>query len=291
MRILILGGDGMLGHEFFRYLRKAHKVCVTIRRDPAKYDGLKLFGPESTYSGVDVRRFERVLEVVSDFGPKVIINAIGIVKQRADAKEYLPSLEINALLPHRLAALCRAMGARFLHMSTDCVFSGRKGGYTEDDPFDAEDLYGQTKFLGEVHAAHAVTLRSSIIGLELNRKSGLVEWFLNQRTDIKGFRRAVFSGLTTTEMARVIERVLVSHSGLSGLWHVASSPISKYELLRKLAAMLGRTDLRIEPDDEFVCDRSLDGRRFERTTGYHAPSWEQMLDELAEQVREREMQS
>lgn len=289
MRILILGGDGMLGHELFRYLRKAHEVHVTIRRALANYGSIKPFATENTYDSIEIRQFDRVLEVVKDFRPEAIVNAVGIVKQRSDAKECLSSLEINALLPHRLAALCRTINARLIHMSTDCVFSGRKGGYTEDDPFDAEDLYGQTKFLGEVHGAHAVTLRSSIIGLELTRKSGLVEWFLSQRTGIKGFRRAVFSGLTTTEMARVIERVLVSHSGLSGLWHVASSPISKYELLRKLAAILERTELRIEPDDEFVCDRSLDGRRFERTTGYHAPSWDQMLNELAEQVREREM--
>jgi dTDP-4-dehydrorhamnose reductase len=291
MRILILGGDGMLGHQLFRYLRKAHNVRATIRRDLSNYDDLKLFATDNTYDGVDARDFERVLEVAKDFRPEAIINAVGIVKQRSDAKECLPSLEINALLPHRLAVLCRTINARLIHMSTDCVFSGRKGGYTEDDAFDAEDLYGQTKFLGEVHAAHAVTLRSSIIGLELNRKTGLVEWFLNQRTGIKGYRRAIFSGLTTTEMARVIERVLVSHCSLSGLWHVASSPISKYELLCKLAAMLGRADVSIEPDDEFVCDRSLDGRRFERATGYHAPSWDQMLNDLAEQVRKREMQS
>jgi dTDP-4-dehydrorhamnose reductase len=291
MRILILGGDGMLGHALFRYLGKAHDVRATIRRDLASYNGLKLFSNNNTYSRVDARHFERILEVGNHFKPEAIINAIGIVKHRSDAKECLPSVEINALLPHRLVALCRTIGTRLIHMSTDCVFSGRKGQYTEDDPFDAEDLYGQTKFLGEVHAPPAVTLRSSIIGLELTRKSGLIEWFLDQKIAIKGFRRAVFSGLTTAEMARVIERVLVSRHRLVGLWHVASTPITKYELLCKLGEILGRTDLRIEPDDEFVCDRSLDGRRFERETGYHAPGWDQMLTELAQQVRKREMQT
>jgi dTDP-4-dehydrorhamnose reductase len=235
-----------------------------------------------------VRADARLAEVVADFLPEVVINAAGIVKQRPAAAEVIPSLEINALLPHRLAVLCRAARARLVHMSTDCVFSGSQGHYGEDDLPDAHDLYGRTKLLGEVHEAHCVTVRTSIIGLELARRKSLIEWYLAQRGTIRGFRRAIYSGLTTSEMARVIERVLQLHPDLSGLWHVASAPISKYDLLCRLNDRLGRQDLRIEPDDELVCDRSLDQRRFQARTGYVAPAWDAMLDELGVQIMNRQ---
>lgn len=287
MRILILGGDGMLGHQLLTHFRADHNVRVTLRQKLGAYERFSLFNEQNSYDEVDAHDLDRLAWVIDDLHPQAVINGIGIVKQRFDAKELIPSIEINALFPHKLAALCERMQAGLVHVSTDCVFSGRKGNYTEQDLPDAEDLYGRTKFLGEVSKGRALTLRTSIIGLELNRKMGLLEWFLAQNGRIKGFRRAIFSGLTTAEMARVIERVFISHPGLSGLWHVASAPINKYELLRKLAAKLGRTDLQIEPDDDFVCDRSLDGGRFEQATGYCAPSWDQMLDELAQQARER----
>ncbi len=288
MRILILGGDGMLGHQLFKHLGADHDVRVTLRRDLGAYRELDLFKPDNAYAGIEAGDTEALLEATGDFHPEAVINGIGIVKQRDQAKASMPSLEINALLPHRLALLCKAIGARLIHMSTDCVFSGRTGNYREQDPPDAEDLYGKTKFLGELHDANCVTMRTSIIGLELSRKTGLVEWFLAQKGSIKGFRRAIYSGFTTAEMARVIERVLLEHKELHGVWHVASTPISKYELLCMLAEKIERTDVNIEPDDSFVCDRSLDGTRFTQATGYAAPSWDAMLAELAQQIRQRE---
>ncbi|MDH3688337.1 MAG: SDR family oxidoreductase [Gammaproteobacteria bacterium] len=287
MRVLILGGDGMLGHQLFKHLGVNHDVRVALRRELDAYRGLGLFKPDNSYAGIDAQDIDALIGAAADFCPQAIINAIGIVKQRDQAKAYMPSLEINALLPHRLALLCKAIRARLVHMSTDCVFSGRKGAYTEADPSDAEDLYGKSKFLGELHDEHCVTLRTSIIGLELNRKTGLIEWFLSQKGNIKGFRRAVYTGFTTAEMARVIERVLIKHTELHGVWHVASTPISKYELLCLLADKLKRTDVEIEPDDNFVCDRGLAGARFARATGYDAPNWDTMLGELAQQVLQR----
>jgi dTDP-4-dehydrorhamnose reductase len=235
-----------------------------------------------------VRSTERLIEALSDFRPQALVNAVGIIKQRTTANEAIPSLEINALLPHRLALVCRMVGARLLHMSTDCVFTGAKGIYTEDDISDATDLYGRSKLLGEASDEGCITLRTSIIGLELARKTSLIEWYLAQRGRIRGFDRAIYTGFSTAEMARVIERVIVQHADLSGLWHVASVPISKYALLTLLNQKLGRTDLLIERDDTFVCDRSLDGSRFNKQTGYVPPSWDAMLDELAQQIRERE---
>ena len=287
MRVLILGGDGMLGHRLFLHLRDRHEVRVTLRRPLEDYEEYDLFDHDNSYPEVDTRDEDRLLEVMSDFRPEAVVNAVGIVKQRESAKAAIPSLEINALLPHRLAVMCRAVGARLLHMSTDCVFSGRRGGYTEEDVSDAEDLYGRTKFLGEVAEPGCITLRTSIIGLELSRKGGLIEWFLAQEGEIRGFTRAIYTGLTTAEMSRVIERVLVEHPDLSGVWQVAAEPINKYDLLVRLAEVLGREDIHIVPDESVKIDRSLSGLAFERATGYHAPGWNEMLQELGDEVRRR----
>lgn len=286
MRILILGGDGMLGHRLFVHLKDRHQVKVTLRRELDAYAAYGLFNPEDAYTGVEAGNRDRLLEVVADFHPEAVVNAVGIVKQRNEAKEVIPSLEINSLLPHRLAGLCKAAGARLVHMSTDCVFSGRKGDYTESDTSDAMDLYGRTKFLGEVAEPHCVTLRTSIIGLELGRKGSLIEWFLAQEGEIRGFTRAIYSGLTTAEMSRVIERVLVEHPSISGVWQVASEPISKYDLLQRLAGILEK-DIRIVPDDSVAIDRSLSAVAFQEATGYYAPGWDEMLKELAAEINRR----
>lgn len=288
MRVLILGGDGMLGHRLFFHLRGRHEIRATLRREWTACEHHGIFSPLDVYEGVDVRDRDRLVEVMSDFRPEAVVNAVGIVKQRELAKEAIPSLEVNALFPHRLAGLCAVAGIRLVHVSTDCVFSGRRGRYTEEDVSDAEDLYGRTKFLGEVGGKNCITLRTSIIGLELSHRESLVEWFLAQRGEIRGFTRAVYSGLTTAEMSRVIERVLVWHQDLSGVWQVASEPISKYDLLVRLAESLGRTDVRITPDGSVRIDRSLSGAAFERATGYHAPGWDEMLKELGDEVRRRE---
>lgn len=287
MRILILGGDGMLGHQLLQHFQTDHVVRVTLRQDLQVYRRFGLFDSGNSYAGVDVRSTDRLIEVVADFRPEAVINAVGIVKQRRMAVESMPSLEINALFPHRLAMICKGSGARLVHMSTDCVFSGRKGCYTEQDEPDPVDLYGRSKFLGEVHDAHCITLRTSIIGLELSHRNSLIEWYLAQKGEINGYRGAIYTGLTTIEMARVIERVLTGHGDLSGVWHVAAQPTSKYDLLCALTEKLQRHDVQIEPDQEFVCDRSLDASRFEEHTGYVAPTWNVMLDELVHCIGQR----
>ncbi len=288
MRILILGGDGMLGHQLLKSWQSNHEVCVTLRGEANHYDRYGLFDEANSCYGVDVRDFARIAAVAADFKPEAIVNAVGIVKQRSEAHDAIVSLEVNSLLPHRLSRLCGEIGARLIQISTDCVFSGAKGMYAEDDLEDARDLYGRSKLLGEVHDPQAVTLRTSIIGLELVRRKSLVEWFLAQKGEAKGFTRAIYSGFTTLEMARIIERVLTVDTDLAGLWHVASAPINKYELLKRLSAYLGREDLKLLPDSGFFCERSLDGSRFNKKTGYQAPAWDEMLAELAGQVRERE---
>jgi dTDP-4-dehydrorhamnose reductase len=287
VRVLVLGGDGMLGHQLVRALRPRHQVRATLRGGAPGWPDAPLFPPEETYTGVDVRRPEAVLGALADFRPQAVVNAVGVVKQRAEGKDPLPNLQVNAVFPHQLAAMCQATGARLVHLSTDCVFSGRKGGYTEDDVPDAEDLYGRSKLLGELRQGGCLTLRTSMIGLEVTRKSSLVEWFLAQPGAVRGFTGAIFSGLTTLELARLIGRLLEQHPDLDGLWHVAAAPISKHDLLTQLAAALGRSEVRVEPSADFACDRSLDGSAFRRRTGYEAPSWSRMLEELAAAVRRR----
>jgi dTDP-4-dehydrorhamnose reductase len=286
MRILILGGSGMLGHWLLKQLPLVHDARVTLRGKRAEYSAFGLFNAKNAYPGIELSSIKLLAEVVKDFRPQVIVNAAGIVKQRPEAKEIIPSLEINSLLPHRLAMLCEQVGARLIHMSTDCVFSGRKGGYRESDACDAQDLYGRSKFLGEVHEPHCLTLRTSIIGRELVYKTGLLEWFLAQRSAVRGFTNAIFSGFTTLELARTIEKIITGHPHASGLYHVSSEPISKYDLL-----MLIKTKMRLEteiiPDREFKCDRSLDSTKFRSEFKYNPPNWEVMIDELAQDYSKR----
>ncbi|HEY7758320.1 MAG TPA: SDR family oxidoreductase [Burkholderiales bacterium] len=284
MRVLILGGDGMLGHRLLRQLRVRHEVKVTLHQELPAYARFELFTAANVFAGVDVRDSDQLAQVLAAFPPHAIVNCVGIVKQRAEAGEAIPSLQINSLLPHRLAQLARVVGARLVHLSTDCVFAGTRGDYREDDPADPQDLYGRSKLLGEVSEPPCLTLRTSMIGPELIRKRGLLEWFLAQRGGaVKGFTRAIFSGFTTAELSRVIERLLTDHPAASGLYHVSSEPISKHDLLRRIDAALG-LQVRIAPDDGFHCDRSLNSERFRAAFGYSPPSWDQMVAELAREI-------
>jgi dTDP-4-dehydrorhamnose reductase len=289
LKILILGGDGMLGHQLLRTWGAAsHRVLATLRRPLGAYAAYGLFTDANSVGEVEATDLDRVRALVDRFRPEAIVNCVGIVKQRSEAKAAIPSIEINSLLPHRLLDLCQESGIRLVHISTDCVFSGRTGNYRETDTPDPVDLYGRSKLLGEVAEAPGLTLRTSIIGLELSRFTGLIEWFLAQRGMIRGFRRAIYTGVTTRELARVIDHVLVKHPRLHGVWQVASAPISKYDLLSRLSGILGRTDIEIVADDDFACDRSLRSDAFAAETGYVAPSWDAMLRELADDIRARD---
>lgn len=287
MRVLILGGDGMLGHHLILELSRSHDVVCTLRRDPADYTQFGIFTAQNSLTGIDARDTGRLLEAINTVRPDVVVNAIGIVKQQPTSSDVLQSLEVNAVLPHRLAATCQEMGARLIHISTDCVFAGDRGNYGEDDIADAVDTYGRTKHLGEVVGANCLTLRTSMIGLELHRKRSLIEWYLAQSGTIRGFSRAIYSGLTTLELSRVIGMLITRFPELSGVYQVVSEPISKYDLLAQLNTLLARDDLAIERDDNFFCDRSMKGDLFEAATGYRAPTWDSMLGELAATIRQR----
>lgn len=269
----------MLGHQLVRTLGRWFRVAATIRDDAPVTAARELLRPENTYTGIDVREPEKWMAVVDAFRPDITVNAVGIVKQRPSAAEAVPSIEINALFPHRLQQQVETCGGRAIHISTDCVFSGRKGRYVETDPADAEDLYGRSKLLGEVLASHALTLRTSMIGRELKRKTSLLEWFLARHGRVGGYHRAIFSGLTTLEVSRVVRRLIADHPDASGLYHLAGPAISKHDLLCLIQERLHRP-VTIVPDDRLVVDRSLDATLFNQTFGYVSPDWETMIAEI-----------
>jgi len=284
MKILILGAGGMLGHQLCRCLNACGEVFAVFRKDISRYDRYGLVDSSHGYGNLDVTDLPSFKRVLNRLRPNVLVNAVGIVKQRRDAKEAIPSITVNGLLPHLLAEACSEIGARLFHFSTDCVFSGNRGGYTEDDLPDPVDLYGRTKLVGEVEGPRCVTLRTSIIGWEIENRGGLLEWFAAQRGGIiNGYRKAIYTGLSTSAMAKLVGRVILEHPDLSGLYHVAGAPISKYDLLTRLAERLGWDDIQIRPEEDFQCDRSLIGTRFESLTGWEPPDWNEMIEGLSEE--------
>lgn len=278
MRILVLGVTGMLGSAVFKKLSgdSRYQLWGTMR----SANGVRHF-PESLRSrllcNLDVLDHDTLAGTLARVRPDVVVNCVGLIKQLADAKDPLLALPLNSLLPHRLQRLCELLGARLIHISTDCVFSGRKGMYTEADVSDAEDLYGKSKYLGEVPAAdNAITLRTSIIGHELGSAHALVDWFLSQSGAVKGYSRAIFSGLPTVELARVIGDLVIPAPQLTGLYHVSVAPIDKCSLLRLIASVYGK-DIEIVPDEQLSIDRSLDSSRFRQATGYAPPPWSALV--------------
>jgi len=279
MKILILGGTGMLGHRLWLNLSQVHETWVTVRGDESQFPDIPEFARKYIWPHVDALTFSQVTHAFTSIQPDLVINCIGLIKQIPLANDPLLSISLNALFPHQVSLLCRTAGIRMIHISTDCVFSGKKGRYVESDQPDAEDLYGRTKFLGEVTYPHTTTLRTSIIGRELKTRFGLIEWFLAQKGTIPGYKKAIYTGFTTDELSRVISNYVIPHRNLTGLYHVSSDPISKYDLLM-LAKDSFRRDVTILPSEDFVSDRSLDSSRFRQLTGYNPPAWPMMIDEL-----------
>lgn len=280
MKVLILGGSGMLGHKLSQVAKQSFDVVATLRQSLLASEQFEVFGTAGIVAEVRAEDFDSVSRAVNAERPDVIANCIGIVKQCAAANDPVAGITINSLFPHRLAWLAGDVGARLIHLSTDCVFSGRKGNYSEADAPDADDLYGRTKLLGELTGENCLTIRTSMIGRELVHSRGLLEWFIDQNGGrVRGFRRAIFSGLTTLTLAEMLVDVIGRHPELHGVWHVAGQAISKFDLLR-LVQKTYALDIEIEPDDSFVCDRSLNGSRFEAATGLRSPSWPEMIDRL-----------
>jgi dTDP-4-dehydrorhamnose reductase len=272
----------MLGNAVFRLLDATPEIEVSgSARSSAS---LRLFDQTARsriVAGIDVENVDQLARLLDSTRPDVVVNCIGLIKQLSDGKDPLAALPINAILPHRLARLASLAGARLVHISTDCVFAGTRGHYIETDAPDALDLYGRSKLLGEVDYPNALTLRTSIIGHELGSANGLIGWFLAQEGAVRGFTRAVFSGLPTVELARVIRDHVLPNPVMRGLYHVSAAPIDKHALLQLVARQYGKS-IEIRPDDTLQIDRSLDSTRFRSETGYSPPEWPELVRRMWE---------
>ena len=284
-KVLILGGAGMLGHKMFQTLYGGpFDTYATVRQAVEESPAATLASSSDGHfiGGVDVSNFEAVDALLDEVEPDVLINCVGVIKQRDAAHDSIESITINSLLPHLLTEKCALIGARVIHFSTDCVFDGEKGAYEESDPSDAKDLYGRTKYLGEISSPGSLTLRSSIIGRELYNNASLIEWFLSQDGNkVRGFAKALYAGLTTNRMSALVRDLIVDHPDLSGMYQVSGPWINKYDLLL-LVRDAYELDIEIERDEDVDIDRTLVGDRFSADTGFVAPSWQEMVTEMAD---------
>jgi len=280
MKILVLGATGMLGSMVMHILSESQnfEVYGTVRDARLNLD----------FRGIESKRLlicnnvlimDELKKLFLKINPDVVINCIGLVKQLESVNDPLNAIPLNSLLPHQLARLTKEYGSRLIHISTDCVFSGSKGDYLESDLADARDLYGLSKFLGEVSLPHAITLRTSIIGHEIRTSHSLIDWFMAQDVRCLGYTRAIYSGLPTVTLASIIKDYVLPNPALNGLYHVSSDPISKYDLL-KLVSKIYDKKIEIIPDDKLVIDRSLNSELFQGVTGYCPTSWEAMIHQM-----------
>ena len=280
MRMLILGASGMLGNTLLRYfsVKSEFQIFAAVR----SADSLCAIAVKENYRlipGIDAANRDDLDRAFDEVQPDVVLNCVGVVKQLAPAEDALVSIPLNSLVPHHLASLSAASGSRLVHFSTDCVFSGKKGSYIESDIPDPTDLYGRSKLLGEVDYPHAITLRTCFIGHELNGTRGLVNWFLAQEGSVRGFTKAIFSGLPTVEIARVIEEYVLPYPELHGVYHLSLDSISKHDLLSIVKDVYGK-QIAIIPDDSFVIDRSLDSTRFCQATGFLLKPWRELIQAM-----------
>jgi dTDP-4-dehydrorhamnose reductase len=280
MRILIFGVAGMFGHKLYQRLAPEFEVFGTVRSAAEKLRRYGIFDENSIIENVDVGDPGVVNSTVESVRPDCVINAVGIIKQVTSSKDVIRTLTVNSIFPHRLAELSEKHGFRLITISTDCVFEGTRGNYSEGDVPDARDLYGLSKFLGEVSSGNALTLRTSLIGRELATSHSLVEWFLRNRGQrVKGYAKAIYSGFPTIVLAGMVSDLIKAHPYLRGLYHVSSEPITKFDLLTLLNKYY-QADVEIEADSEVEIDRSLDSSVFRADAAFEPLPWEQMVREM-----------
>ncbi|KGJ94231.1 dTDP-4-dehydrorhamnose reductase family protein [Thalassotalea sp. ND16A] len=278
MKVLIIGATGMLGYSLFRNLSEysALDVYGTVR---ATNDKESYFSKleSKLFKSIDVENLETLESVVKELKPNVVLNCIGLIKQYDSAKVPVAAIRTNSLLPHQIAAICDENSAKLIHFSTDCVFSGKKGNYVESDIPDASDIYGRSKLLGEVDYKPHLTLRTSIIGHELSSNVSLIDWFLSQAKETKGFSKAIFSGLPTCYVAKVLVDNIFTNTNLTGLYQLSVDPIDKFTLLSKVAKVYSK-EITIHESDELEIDRSLDSSRLRTASNYSPLSWDELIN-------------
>ena len=271
----------MLGHKLVQFLGRQAEVWATLRCNFGEIEAFELINKQRCIEEIDIENAASIRKAIITSRPDVVVNAVGIVKQLPSSKDTIRTLTVNSIFPHRLNELTTEFGFRLFCISTDCVFDGIKGNFSESELPNATDLYGKSKNLGEVASENSITLRTSIIGRELRTSHSLVEWFLaNKGKSVKGFANAIYSGFPTIVLADIIRSLIFEHPKLNGLYHVASDPINKYDLLKLLNKAYG-ANIEIERDEDFKIDRSLDSTKFRNLTGFIPASWEVMIEQMA----------
>ena len=283
MKILILGGSGMVGHRLAKKLSNQYEIFSLLRKRP-DLDSNQFFEkvlPKNQCIFIDdINEYENLNNTVKKISPDIIINCIGVIKQRDKVENVLNMRRINSLLPHVLNQICNKNKIKLIHLSTDCVFSGTKGNYQESDNPDPIDEYGKSKLLGEIKKGNALTIRTSFIGPELFNKKSLFEWVKSQKNgEIDGFENAIYSGLTTLAFSEIIENIIDKHQNLNGIWHISSNPISKFDLIEMINQKFN-LKIKINRNSSFRCDRSLNSSKFQEETKIQIPSWRAMIDNL-----------
>jgi dTDP-4-dehydrorhamnose reductase len=286
-RVLILGATGMLGHRLWSHCAERFEATATVRQDSIPAAAESILDPQRTITGLGVGDPAGLDATIRDSAPDVVVNCVGLVKQRPEAADPVALVAANSLFPHQVEEACGRHGARLIQISTDCVFSGERGNYAESDRPDPADLYGRSKLAGEPEGETTLTLRTSMLGRELERASGLLEWVLSATGTISGFPNAIFTGPTTPVLCRLIGDLIEADPGLHGTWHVGAAPIAKLELLRMIRDRFG-LEIEIEPDPSVRIDRSLDSSRLRERVGWNPPEWEEMIAELAEEESDAE---
>jgi dTDP-4-dehydrorhamnose reductase len=276
MKIFILGASGLIGSNIFDFL--SHKTTHEVFGSYRNSNTLHTLGPKfsSNLFHYDFKDSISDLSGLLDtIRPDIVINAIGITKHINEGRAK--TIWVNSIFPHELAQISSKLGIRLVHISTDCVFSGKKGMYMESDLPDATDLYGRSKILGEVSYDKHLTVRISTIGKEITSKHGLLEWFLATECSCLGYKKAIFSGLPSKYFADVLNKFVFPRPEITGLYHISSVPVDKFTLLQMLAASYNKR-IEIISNDDVVIDRSLDSSNFANKTGFIAPSWENLTN-------------
>lgn len=287
LNIYILGASGMLGYSIFTNLSeyKGFNVFGTVRNIRKKENYFSKF-KNKIIENIDISDLSSLEILFQKNKPDIVINCIGLIKQHSISKQYIQAIKVNALLPHELAHICDNYQAKLIHFSTDCVFDGKSGNYQQTDIPTATDLYGRTKHLGEVTYGKHLTLRTSIIGHELSSGVSLVDWFLNQKDQVNGYTKAIFSGFPTCYIAKLLAEKIIPNKNLNGLYHLSSEPIDKYTLLSNIAAIYHKNII-INPSDELVIDRSLNSTPLRNELDFNSPSWNELIKYMYEDYNKR----
>ncbi len=270
MKFLVLGCNGMAGHIISLYLHEqGHDVLGFDRKKSTLVPSVV----------GDARETAQLIDIIGENRFDSIINCIGLLNQFSEQNKAL-AVYLNSYLPHFLAEIAEGTSTQIIHMSTDCVFSGKKGQYTESDFRDGETFYDRSKALGEIEDEKNITLRNSIVGPDINPNGiGLLNWFLKQTGEINGYRKALWTGQTTLQLAKTME--VVAKEKAHGLFNmVPDEAISKFDLLCLFNKYFRDNTLIIHPSDSLVVDKSLRRTRFEFS--YLIPGYEKMIQELAE---------